>query len=113
MVTLGMETVKKSGDLLVNRLKEYAGIEDVGFASTLVGASDVYSSNYFSYNNNGFGSEIIDVSWNFLDVKPMETTYWKPIKAVRNFRPEADKPKLPFNTSAGWKEVIYHAFPSV
>ena len=66
MVTLGMETVKKSGDLLVNRLKEYAGIEDVGFASTLVGASDVYSSNYFSYNNNGFGSEIIDVSWNFL-----------------------------------------------
>ena len=61
MVTLGMETVKKSGDLLVNRLKEYAGIEDVGFASTLVGASDVYSSNYFSYNNNGFGSEIIDV----------------------------------------------------
>ncbi len=42
-------------------------------------------------------------------IKPMETTYWKPIKAVRNFRPEADKPKLPFNTSAGWKEVIYHA----
>ena len=79
MVTLGMETVKKSGDLLVNRLKEYAGIEDVGFASTLVGASDVYSSNYFSYNNNGFGSEIIDVSWNFLDVMGI------PVISGRNF----------------------------
>ena len=42
-------------------------------------------------------------------IKPIETTYWKPIRTIRNFRPETDNPKLPFRTNAGWKEVIYHA----
>ena len=42
-------------------------------------------------------------------IKPIETTYWKPIRIMRNFRPEVDSPKLPFKTNAGWKEVMYHA----
>ena len=74
MVTLSQDIVKKSGDLLVNRLKEYAGIEDVGFANTIVGASDVYSANDFRYNNKEFNSEIIDVSWNFLNVMGIPVT---------------------------------------
>lgn len=74
MVTLSQDIVTKSGDLLVNRLKEYAGIEDVGFANTIVGASDVYSANYFRYNNKEFNSEIIDVSWNFLNVMGIPVT---------------------------------------
>lgn len=74
MVTLSQDIVTKSGDLLVNRLKEYAGIENVGFANTIVGASDVYSANYFRYNNKEFNSEIIDVSWNFLNVMGIPVT---------------------------------------
>ena len=74
MVTLSQDIVKKSGDLLVNRFKEYAGIEDVGFANTIVGASDVYSANDFRYNNKEFNSEIIDVSWNFLNVMGIPVT---------------------------------------
>lgn len=68
MVMLSQEIVTKSGDLLANRLKEYAGIEEVGFANAKMGASDVYSANDFYYNGQSFNSEIIDVSWNFLDV---------------------------------------------
>lgn len=68
MVVLSSEMVKKSGDLLADRLKEYAGIEDVGFASTKVGALDIYSATDFYYNGECFNSEVIDVSWNFLDV---------------------------------------------
>lgn len=68
MVTLSQEIAGKSSELYINRMKEFAGIEDVGFASTIVGASDVYSSNYFNYNGEQFGSEIINVSWNFLNV---------------------------------------------
>ncbi len=79
MVTLSQDIVTKSGDLLVNRLKEYAGIEDVGFANTIVGASDVYSANYFRCNNKEFNSEVIDVSWNFLDVMGI------PVTGGRNF----------------------------
>jgi putative ABC transport system permease protein len=74
MVTLSQDIVTKSGDLLVNRLKEYAGIEDVGFANTIVGASDVYSANYFRCNNKEFNSEVIDVSWNFLNVMGIPVT---------------------------------------
>ena len=68
MVTLSLDIVKKSSDQLINRLKEYPGIEDVGFANTVVGASDVYSANDFYYNHQRFNSEIIDVSWNFLSI---------------------------------------------
>lgn len=74
MVTLSQDIASKSGDLLVNRLKEYAGIEDVGFANTIVGASDVYSANYFRCNNKEFNSEVIDVSWNFLNVMGIPVT---------------------------------------
>lgn len=68
MVTLSSDLVKKSGELYANRLKEYADIEDVGFANTVVGASDVYSAGDFHYKGERFNSEIINTSWNFLNV---------------------------------------------
>jgi hypothetical protein len=42
-------------------------------------------------------------------ISPIEMIYWKPINTVRILRPLFESPKLPFNTSAGEKEVIYHA----
>lgn len=68
IVNLSIDIVKKSGELLANRMKEYSGIEDVGYASTIVGASDIYSANDFGYNGQNFNTEIINVSWNFLQV---------------------------------------------
>ncbi|WP_455639631.1 FtsX-like permease family protein [Parabacteroides sp.] len=79
VVKLSTQIAGKSSDLLTNRLKEYSGIEDVGFASTIVGATDVYSSNYFIYNGKEFGSELINVSSNFLDVMGI------PVISGRNF----------------------------
>lgn len=68
IVSLSSDIVNKSDELLTNRMKEYSGIEDVGFASTIVGGYDIYSSNDFGYNGESFNTEIIYVSWNFLDV---------------------------------------------
>lgn len=79
IVNLSLDIVEQSGELLANRMKEYSGIEDVGYASTIIGASDIYSSNYFGYNGESFGSEIIYVSWNFLDVMGI------PVVSGRNF----------------------------
>lgn len=79
MTILSTDIVEKSSDLLVNRLKEHAGIEGVGFASDIVGATDNYSANNFVYNGKEFNSEIIYTSWSFLDVIGI------PIITGRNF----------------------------
>lgn len=68
MAVLSTEMVEKSGDLLMNRLKEHVAIEDVGFASDKVGASNNYSANNFVCNDKEFNTEIVYTSWNFLDV---------------------------------------------
>lgn len=68
IVSLSSDIVNKSGELLTNRMKEFSGIEDVGFSNTIVGGYDIYSSNDFGYNGQRFNTEIINVSWNFLDV---------------------------------------------
>lgn len=68
MLTLSTDIAKESGDLLTNRLKEFAGIEDVSFANAIVGATDVYSAGDFRYNGKSFNTEIISTSWNFLHV---------------------------------------------
>ncbi len=68
MILLSTDMAGQSGELLENRLKEHVAIENVGFASDKVGASNNYSANNFICNDKEFNSEIVYASWNLLDV---------------------------------------------
>lgn len=67
----------------VNKLKEYAGIEDVAFSNSMVGGADSYTMYPQTYNDEQFFTYIISVSWNFPRVMGI------PVTAGRDFT-EAD-----------------------
>lgn len=68
IVCLSSDIYTKSHEIYANRLKEFAGIEDVAFSLEKVGSQDGYSTNGASVKNNDFHFFMIFVSENFLRV---------------------------------------------
>ncbi len=79
IVNLSSEMYTKSHELYANRLKEFAGIEDVAFSLEKMGAQDFYSTNSGSIKNTDFHFFMLFVSENFLRVMGI------PIEAGRDF----------------------------
>ncbi len=55
-------------DFLINSLKAEAMVQDVAFAMTVIGTSDVYRSEGAGYKDGSFSFSSVSVSWNFLQV---------------------------------------------
>lgn len=66
VVKLNHDIYKHSKDLYVDKLKAYAGIEDVAFSNQEFGATDVYTSSTVSYKGKDINTVWITVSPNFL-----------------------------------------------
>ena len=81
IVQLNADIYSKSKDLYADRLKEYAGVEDVAFSKQKLGASDGYTYYTFGYNDRTFGGYTLHVSENFLDVMRI------PVIEGRSFMP--------------------------
>lgn len=74
IVELPQTIVKQHKDVYVSKLKEYAGIEDVAFATSVMGGSDAYSMLPMEYDGKEFYTYMIPVSWNFLRVMGIPVT---------------------------------------
>ena len=67
VVELGQSILQRS-DEYTNRLKGFAGIEEVAFSSEKIGAQDEYATQGAIYKGEEFSYLMIKVSWNFLRV---------------------------------------------
>lgn len=74
IVELTSDIYKKSKDVYVQQLKAYPGIEDVAFATNLVGGSDTYSMYEMKYEDQVYYTYVLPVSWNFLRVMGIGVT---------------------------------------
>ena len=74
IVELPQTIVKQHKDVYISKLKEYAGIEDVAFATSVMGGSDAYSMLPMEYDGKEFYTYMIPVSWNFLRVMGIPVT---------------------------------------
>jgi putative ABC transport system permease protein len=68
IVKLNADIYSGSKDSYVDKLKAYAGIDDVTFSKQKLGASDGYTSYGFRYDGKEFGGYTLEVNGNFLDV---------------------------------------------
>lgn len=68
MVELSGDIYDKHRDTYVNRLKEFAGIEDVAFSFEKVGSNDSYNTAGVEYKNKVASYFLIMGSYNLLDV---------------------------------------------
>lgn len=97
IVCLSSDIYVKSHETYVNRLKEFAGIEDVAFSLEKVGSQDGYSTNSASVKDNDFQFFMIFVSENFLRVMGI------PVEEGRDFSQTdeiSETPSYIFNRTA-------------
>jgi putative ABC transport system permease protein len=76
---------KKSKDAYVNKLKEYPGIESVAFSKLKLGASDQYTTYNLKHIDQNYGSFVLEVSPNFLEVMGI------PVLEGRDFLPSDEQ----------------------
>lgn len=62
------QSILQRSDEYTNRLKGFAGIEEVAFSSEKIGAQDEYATQGAVYKGEDFSYLMIKVSWNFLRV---------------------------------------------
>ncbi|MDR0757027.1 MAG: ABC transporter permease [Tannerella sp.] len=68
VVSINNSIYRNSRDVYIDRLKEYAGIEDVAFSKQKLGASDGYTFYTPKYIDREFYCYMLEVSANFLQV---------------------------------------------
>lgn len=74
VVELSDKIAAGSKNTYVNKLKEYAGIENVAFAQEKLGAQDSYMTWAGLYKEQSVGVNALPVSWNFIDVMGIRQT---------------------------------------
>lgn len=108
IVELNGDLYKQHKDTYVGRLKEYPGIEGVGFSFQKLGARDGYSRFRFKYKEGEFLSEVLSVSPELLSVMGVAVT------EGRNFT-EADEKggrlSYIFNRVGKWLENFAYKTP--
>ncbi|GHU08643.1 ABC transporter permease [Alphaproteobacteria bacterium] len=85
IVELNSGMYKKSKDAYVNKLKEYSGIESVAFSKQKLGASDQYATYNLTHIDQNYGSFVLEVSPDFLDVMGIR------VLEGRNFLPSDEQ----------------------
>lgn len=68
IVLLDMNMYKNHKESYVNKLKNFAGIEDVAFSREKIGSQDSYSTYGLKYEEKNISYYKLDVSYNFLSV---------------------------------------------
>lgn len=102
MVDIGAKIWNESAEVYRQRLMEFPSIEEVGFSSQRIGASDIYSQNGLMYKEQEFYPWIIDVSPSFLRAMNI------PIVEGRDFQESDARQSSPatFIFNKGLKNVV-------